>query len=110
MTQNSPDADPLRRSRALQEMLDLARTVIADGVITDAEAEALKRWVEHNADMIAVWPADTLIRTLSRILSDGYLDEDERAELLEMLADMTGEPVSVRRGGQRRLIGGVGDS
>ena len=72
-------------------MLDLARTVIADGVITDAEAEALQRWVEHNPDMMGVWPADDLIRTLGRFLSDGYLDKDERAELFEMLVDMTGE-------------------
>lgn len=96
MTQDSRDANPLRRNRALQEMLDLARTVIADGVITDAETEALQRWVEHNPDMIGVWPAHNLIRTLSRILSDGYLDEDERAELMEMLAEMTGES-SLRR-------------
>ena len=87
----APSSDPLRRNRALKEMLDLARTVIADGVITDAEAEALQRWVEQNPDMIGVWPAPNLIRTLRRILSDGYLDENERAELLEMLADMTGE-------------------
>ena len=84
-------ADVLRRSHALQHMLDLARTVVADGVVTDAEAEALHRWVEHNPDMIGVWPAHILIRTLRRIFSDGYLDEDERAELFEVLADMTGQ-------------------
>ena len=89
MTQDSSDADPLRRNRALREILDLARTVIADGVITDAEVEALQRWVEHNPDMIGVW--HHLIVTLRRILSDGYLEKDERAELLEMLTDMTGE-------------------
>ena len=72
-------------------MLDLAREVIADGVITDVESEALQLWVEHNPDMMGVWPADGLIGVLGRCLADGYLDDDARAELLEMLVDMTGE-------------------
>ena len=91
MTQDLRVADPLRRNHALKDMLDLARSVIADGVITDAEAEALQRWVEHNPDMIGVWPARNLIWTLRRVLYDGYLNEDGRAELLEKLADMIGE-------------------
>ncbi len=52
----------LRRNRALTELLQLARRVIADGVVTSHEATAFRYWLETNPDMAGVWPVDTLTR------------------------------------------------
>lgn len=86
-----PDSDPLRRSRALHEILQLARKVVEDRAISDEEAQTLREWVERNPDMIGVWPVDTLIGTLRSIFADGQLSDDGRARLLKLLSDMSGE-------------------
>ncbi len=81
----------LRRNRALTELLQLARRVIADGVVTDHEATAFKYWLETNPDMAGVWPVDTLTESLRRIFGSGKLSADDRTELLKLLEDVTGE-------------------
>ncbi len=81
----------LRRNRALAELLQLARRVIADGVVTDHEATAFKYWLETNPDMAGVWPVDTLTRHLGAIFGSGKLGADDRMELLKLLEDVTGE-------------------
>ena len=81
----------LRRNRALTELLELARRLIADGVITRHEATAFKYWVESNPDMAGVWPVDTLTRRLSHIFTSGELTPENRVELLQLLEDVTGE-------------------
>ena len=53
----------LRRNRALQELLELARTVVADGVVTKVEAEAFRHWVDINPDMAGVWPVEIVTRS-----------------------------------------------
>ena len=79
----------LRRNQALQELLELARTVVADGVITKIEAEAFRHWVDTHPDMSGVWPVGTVTRALTRVFADGELSE--REELLEILEDLAGE-------------------
>ena len=74
----------LRRNQALQELLELARTVVADGVITKIEAEAFRHWVDTHPDMSGVWPVGTVTRALKRVFADGELSE--REELLEDVA------------------------
>ena len=81
----------LRRNRALQELLELARTVVADGVVTKVEAEAFRHWVDTNPDMSGVWPVEIVTRTLTRVFADGKLSERELEELLKLLEDVAGE-------------------
>ena len=81
----------LRRNQELQELLELARTVVADGVITKIEAEAFRHWVDTHPDMSGVWPVGTVTRALKRVFADGKLSEREREELLEILEDLAGE-------------------
>ncbi len=75
----------LRRNQALQDLLELARTVVADGVITKIDAEAFRYWVDTHPDMSGVWPVGTVTRALKRVFADGELSEREREELLELL-------------------------
>ncbi len=86
----------LRRNRALADLLQLARRVIADGVVTSHEATAFKYWLETNPDMAGVWPVDTLTRRLSSIFGSGELSPEDRAELLRLLEDVTGEGSGAR--------------
>ena len=86
----------LRRNRALTELLQLARRVIADGVVTDHEATTFKYWLETNPDMAGVWPDDTLTRRLRAIFGSGELSADDRVELLKLLEDVTGEGSGAR--------------
>lgn len=81
----------LRRNRALAELLDLARRVIADGVVTRHEATAFRYWLDTNPDMAGVFPVDTLTAMLRRVFGRGELSDDDRHELLRMLEDVTGE-------------------
>ena len=86
----------LRRNRALAELLQLARRVIADGVVTSHEATAFKYWLETNPDMAGVWPVDVLTHRLSRIFGSGELSPEDRAELLQLLEEVTGEGSGAR--------------
>lgn len=51
MTGDALEDRILRRNRALREMLEPARGVIADGVVTHGEAAALRRRLEANPEM-----------------------------------------------------------
>jgi hypothetical protein len=75
----------LRRNRALQELLQLARNVVDDGVITNKEAEEFRHWVETNPDISGVWPVGIVTRAMKRAFADGELTEGDRRELLELL-------------------------
>ena len=81
----------LRRNRALQELLELARTVVADGVVTETEADMFRRWADTNPDMSGVWPVGIVTRALRRVFADGELSKNDREELLELLQDVAGE-------------------
>ena len=81
----------LRRNRALQELLDLVRTVVADGVITNIEAEAFRHWVDANPDMSGVWPVGIVTQGLRRAFADGEVNKRDREELLKLLQDAAGE-------------------
>ena len=83
--------DMLHQNRALRELLDRARTVIEDGVVTEEEAEAFNAWVSRNPDVLPVGRARLLTSHLRRIFADGRVAPEEREELLELLRDLTGE-------------------
>lgn len=88
------DGEVLRRNRALREMLDLARRIVADHRVTGEDEERLRRWLEENEELVGVWPADELIRRLRRIFADGYVDPEEEEALVSFLRDVVGEDAS----------------
>jgi len=66
-------------------MLSRVRGVLADGVVTDAEARSLTAFVRANPDVTQGWPGDVLLRRLQAIFEDGRVDEEEREELSLLL-------------------------
>ena len=79
----------------IPELIGLCKGVLADGTINLAEAEFIKGWLDNRSDVLDIWPADELNALLERVLADHLLSESETAELMELLEEITGEPVSI---------------
>ena len=79
----------------IPELIGLCKGVLADGTINLAEAQFIHSWLENRSDAMEIWPGDELHTLLTRVLEDGKLSEDEEAELVELLEEITGEPASV---------------
>jgi NAD-dependent DNA ligase len=72
-------------SRQIDELIGLARGIAADGALSQAEVEFLQKWLAANVEISDQPVIRTLYRRINEILSDGVLDADEGAELLETL-------------------------
>ncbi len=67
-----------------QELVDLARAIVADGKVDLAEIKTLQRWLRqhHDSDVASV---QTLAKLLDRITADRKVDAEEQQELLHAL-------------------------
>lgn len=72
--------------RQIDELIGLARGLIADGVINQAEAGFLEKWLAASAGVVGHPVLSTLYRRVREMLADGVCDADERQELLETLS------------------------
>lgn len=77
-------------TRDANELCGLARGVLADGAVNQAEAEYLLHWLTERPESLEVWPFSVLFPRLQEMLADGNLDSDEEAELIGLLLDYTG--------------------
>ncbi|WSG73072.1 BRCT domain-containing protein [Rhizobium beringeri] len=72
-------------SRQIDELIGLARGLVADGNVNQAEVEFLEKWLVANAGVSDAPLLGTLYRRVREILADGVVDEEEKAELLDTL-------------------------
>jgi NAD-dependent DNA ligase len=72
-------------SRQIDELIGLARGLVADGQINQPEAEFLRKWLVANSVVSDQPVIRVLYRRVTEMLSDGVLDDDEMVELLETL-------------------------
>ena len=77
-------------NRQLDTFIGLAQGVLADGVITQQEAEFLEAWMIANSAVIQNPRLEGLWRRITEMLEDGLLDEDEQQELFSALQEWTG--------------------
>ena len=84
----------LRSEREVDELIGLCKGVLADGVVNQAEAEFLARWLSLNRETADRWPATVLFNRIGAMLADGQLDKDEERELLALLIEVTGGDAS----------------
>jgi NAD-dependent DNA ligase len=77
--------------RAISELLGLCKGMVCDGVITDGEAEGLRRWMRANPAATSTYPASVLSQRLLTIFADCRVDDEERADLLDLLRSVTGD-------------------
>src|SRR5712664_2402495 len=92
------DGTPPRRffgaralDRDITEMLGVVKGVICDGVLTDGEAVAFTQWLRSHPDVASTFPGSLLAERVQAMFADGVIDEDERAELAEIMRALTGE-------------------
>jgi hypothetical protein len=80
--------------RSAEALIGISAGLTADGVINVREAEFLKSWMETHMGHLDDPVINILYRRLSDMLSDGVLDLNESAELLHMLQQFSGVPLS----------------
>lgn len=81
--------------RDLSELLGLAKGMLADGVITEEEAEYLRAWCRNHPDAVACWPANQISTRLTRCFQDGHIPDAERLALRDLLANLVGGTASL---------------
>lgn len=84
-----------RTERDLSEMLGLAKGMLADGVVNDAEAQYLREWGATHPDASDKWPCSLILTRLNQHFANGRIDEDERVELKELLESLIGGTTAV---------------
>ena len=75
--------------RQIDQLIGLAQGVLADGIVSQTEAEMLQSWLRlnHRTDNHYV---SQLLDQVERVLEDGVLDEDEGRELHDALMSWAG--------------------
>lgn len=77
------------QDRLVDEMIGLCNGIVADGVVSQAEAEFLQKWMVANQRVINNPVIEPLYRRLNDMLVDDVLDADEAKELLDTLTHFT---------------------
>jgi hypothetical protein len=75
--------------RLANELEGLLEGISADGVITSAETERVRRWLEANVQFTAVHPFHELEERLTQVLADGVVTMEECADLLWVVRKYT---------------------
>lgn len=76
--------------RSVDELIGICRGILSDGMVLDAEANYLSAWLESNRLAADSWPGNVLFARITAMLEDGVLDENEQAEILDLLNEATG--------------------
>lgn len=84
--------------QGLAEMVGLVRGVIADGRVSEDEAQRLSEWTRDNPEVATRYPANLLTRRLERIFMDGRVDASERRRLSSMLSQLADNPGGLAAG------------
>ena len=79
--------------RSADALVGIAAGLAADEKIDQQEAEFLKNWIETHLVHLSDPVVNLLYKRLASMLSDGVLDAEESAELLEMLHQFAGLPI-----------------
>lgn len=76
--------------RSIDELIGFCRGTIADGALSQQEAESLLAWISSNNDLATTFPANVLFARLADALEDGRLDSDEAKDVFELIAECVG--------------------
>ena len=76
--------------RTITELMGIASGVIADGVVTQKEAEFLQKWIIANQTATANPAIAPILKRLNEMLADKVLDKEEAEELLQILTSFSG--------------------
>jgi len=74
---------------SLNVLQGIIQGILADGVLTDNEINGLDAWLKKHTELNIVWPASELVEQMKRIYADGFIDENERKNLITTLSKIT---------------------
>jgi NAD-dependent DNA ligase len=77
-------------SKAFDQLKGMCCGILADGKVTDEEAEFVRRWIEKNTVVEQVWPFTEIARRVRAVFADGMITEEERNDLREIMDEITG--------------------
>jgi len=72
-------------SRQIDELIGIARGLVADDHINQGEVEFLQKWLVANSIISDQPVVKVLYQRVNQMLADGIVDDDEKAELLHTL-------------------------
>ncbi len=67
----------------LQRLQALLAAIASDGVVSEAEVEKLRDWLEDHADLRMCWPFDEVDSLITSVMKDRWIDPVEQKMLLE---------------------------
>lgn len=84
------DAD--QATDAMNRLIGMVHGITADRRLRDLEIRRLESWISEAAHGVLAtqWPGSAILGRIIEILSDGVVTDEERADLLDMLDQMTG--------------------
>jgi len=85
MSSNSDTFDSDIARQSLGELLGLARGLLADQELSNAEIEFLHEWLEERYWMASSFPGNVIHQRIKEVLEDGVITEEERSHLVETL-------------------------
>lgn len=77
--------------RSIDELIGLCKGLAADMVLVEAECAALLSWLQANQHTLDTWPASILAARIDQFLEDDVIDDQERADLFELLTELVGQ-------------------
>ncbi|MGY3591488.1 NAD-dependent DNA ligase [Bradyrhizobium sp. USDA 4341] len=72
-------------TRQIDELIGIARGLVADNQINQAEVEFLQKWLAANLHISGQPVVRVLYKRIDEMLSDNVLDDNEKVELLDTL-------------------------
>ena len=72
-------------SRQIDELIGIARGLVADNQISQGEVEFLQKWLAADLHISDQPVVRMLFKRITEMLADGLFDDDEKSELLETL-------------------------
>jgi len=82
-------------SRQVDELIGIARGLVADGNINQAEVEFLQKWLAANVEISGQPLIKMLYRRVNEILADGVADDDEKLELFDTLGRFSNRDLEI---------------
>ncbi len=78
-------------NRTVDELIGICKGIVADGKVSEDEADFIVKWMNENAYMACDrWPINLLLNRLERMLADDVIDAEERKELFSLLSGIVG--------------------
>ncbi|WP_316978823.1 BRCT domain-containing protein [Shumkonia mesophila] len=90
MRQTNPFNRARIQDRQIDELIGLAHGIVADGVVSQAEAEHLQKWLVAHRNALDNPVILPLYERVNAMLVDHRLDDDEARDLLETLEQYAG--------------------